>query len=406
MVDIEVLNTSGSNAVRVRVPPLVPPMQSTLRALARKIRRALTRDTPLITVSISRENLLHNLHAYQERYPKHRIAPVLKSNAYGHGLTVVAALLDRENIAFFMVDSMFEARVLRRAGIRSRILVMGYVRPESVIRSSLKDTDYAITDIEQLRTLAAMARNPVRLHLKLDTGMHRQGIVPEDLEEAIAVIQMNSNLQIVGVATHLADADSAETSFTDTQLSVWQENLAQLSSSFPTIEYRHAGATKGAGASAPFNTNLIRVGMGLYGCNTSPTSSMPLKPVLSMRSFITSIREIPAGDSVGYNATFTAAKPSRIATVPAGYYEGIDRALSNVGSLQVNGVPAPIAGRVSMNMVSLDVTDIPAKRGDLVTLISRNPEDPNSVQSMARLAGTSPYVILAHIPTHLSRVVE
>jgi alanine racemase len=151
--------------------------------------------------------------------------------------------------------------------------------------------------------------------------------------------------------------------------------------------------------------NVLRIGMGLYGYDASFAANN-LKPVLSMRSFITSLREIPQGDSVGYNASYTAEYPSRIATVPAGYYEGIDRALSNVGSLQVNGVPAPIAGRVSMNMVSLDVTDVEAARGDVVTLISRNPEDPNSVRSMALVAGSTPYVLLAHIPTHLSRVVE
>ncbi len=405
MVDIEVLNTSDSNVVRVRVPPLVPTMRPLLRTLLRRIRRALTHDKPLITVSISKENLLHNLRAYQEQYPAQKIAPVLKSNAYGHGLTVIASLLDTEDIAFFMVDSLYEARVLRRAGITSRIVVMGYVRPESIARSSLRDTDYAVTDIEQLRSLSETVHRPVRIHLKLDTSMHRQGILPGDLEEAIALIQMNSKLSVVGVATHLADADNADTSFTENQLSLWKESLVQLEVAFPSITYRHASATKGARFSASYPMNVLRIGVGLYGYDASFAANN-LKPVLSMRSFITSLREIPRRDSVGYNASFTTQRPSRIATVPAGYYEGVDRALSNVGSLQVNGVPAPIAGRVSMNMVSLDVTDVEAARGDVVTLISRNPEDPNSVRSMARLADSTPYVLLAHIPAHLSRVVE
>lgn len=381
-------------------------INATLRALVRRIRRALTHDKPLITVSISKENLLHNLRAYQEQYSAHKIAPVLKSNAYGHGLTVIASLLDREDIAFFMVDSLYEARVLRRAGIKSRIVVMGYVRPESIARSSLKDTDYALTDIEQLRSLSETVHNPARIHLKLDTGMHRQGILPSDLEEATALIQKNPRLSVVGIATHLADADNADTSFTERQLALWQKSLALLESAFPFIDYRHAAATKSAVFSSSYPMNVVRIGMGMYGYDTSLESSLDLRPVLSMRSFITSIREIPAGDSVGYNTTFTAERPSRIATVPAGYYEGVDRALSNVGSLQVNGVPAPIAGRVSMNMVSLDITDVEAARGDVVTLISANPTDPNSVRSMARLAGSTPYVLLSHIPTHLSRVVE
>lgn len=365
----------------------------------------LRRHEPLITVSISRENLLHNLHTYKEAYPDQAIAPVLKSNAYGHGLVVIAELLDKEDIAFFMVDSLYEAEVLRKAGIRSRIVVMGFVRPEAIVSSRLPNTDFAIVDIEQLRSVAKEAHTSVRLHLKLDTGMHRQGLLPEELSDAVELIKRNPRLCVVGVGTHLADADNINTTFTETQLALWDSLLETVQAAFPSIEYTHAAATKGVRTSANHPMNVLRIGMGLYGCDTAPRNPLPLKPVLSMHSFITSIRAIPEGDTVGYNATFRAARPSRIATVPAGYYEGIDRGLSNVGSLQVNGVVCPIAGRVSMNMTSIDVTGIEGKRGDLVTLISRNPGDPNSVLSMARLASTTPYVILAHIPTHLYRTV-
>lgn len=365
----------------------------------------LRRHEPLITVSISRENLLHNLRTYKEAYPDQGIAPVLKSNAYGHGLAVIAELLDKEDIAFFMVDSLYEAEVLRKAGIRSRIVVMGYVRPEAIASSRLRNTDFAIVDIEQLRSVAKEAHTSIRLHLKLDTGMHRQGLLPDELSEAVELIKKNPGLSVVGVGTHLADADNINTTFTDTQLKLWDSLLETIQTSFPAIEYMHAAATKGVRTSSTHQMNVLRVGMGLYGYDTAPQCSSSLKPVLSMRSFITSIRTVPEGDTVGYNATFRAARPSSIATVPAGYYEGIDRGLSNVGSLQVNGIACPIAGRVSMNMVSIDVTDTAVKRGDLVTLISSNPEEPNSVRSMARLANTTPYVILAHIPTHLYRTV-
>jgi alanine racemase len=379
----------------------------TIRSFARKIRRALTRREPLITLSISKENLLHNLRAYRQAYPSMKVAPVLKSNAYGHGLAVIAEILDKQDIAFFMVDSLYEARVLRRNGILSRICVMGYVRPEDIVESSLRNIDYAVTDIEQLRTLAQDAYASVRVHLKLDTGMHRQGIISRDLEDAVALIRSNPHLELVGVTTHLADADNAESALTKAQLSLWTEELAALGAAFPRIEYRHAAATKGAPWSATYPMNVIRAGMGLYGYDTSLGSSLQLLPVLEARSLITSIRDLAPGDAVGYNATFAADRPSRVANVPAGYYEGIDRGLSNAGALRVRGVAAPIVGRVSMNMTSIDVTDIPdAARGDEVTLISRKPEDPNSVLSMARLAGLTPYVILAHIPGHLYRVVE
>jgi len=348
---------------------------------------------------------LHNLRTYKDAYPNQAIAPVLKSNAYGHGLAVIAELLDQEDIAFFMVDSLYEAKVLRGAGIRSRIVVMGYVRPEAIIESHRSAIDFAIVDLEQLRTVAEGAQRPVRLHLKLDTGMHRQGLMQGELEEAITLVRSNPHLCVVGVATHLADADNTDTVFTDAQLALWDAAVETLTDAFPSIEYRHAAATKGARTSTMHRMNVIRIGMGLYGYDTSPHNTLPLKPVLSMQSFITSIREITEGDAVGYNASFRAIRTSRIATVPAGYYEGIDRGLSNVGSVQVNGVACPIVGRVSMNMTSIDITNTDVKRGDTVTLISNAPQDPNSVLSMARLAGTTPYVILAHIPTHLYRTV-
>ena len=129
----------------------------TLQSFVHQVRRVFARQEPLITVSISRERLLANLRAYQERYPKQAVAPVLKSNAYGHGLSLVASVLDREDIAFLMVDSLFEARKLRRDGIRAKIVVMGYVRPEQIASCRLRDIEFAITDIEQLRTLSASA---------------------------------------------------------------------------------------------------------------------------------------------------------------------------------------------------------------------------------------------------------
>lgn len=378
-----------------------------IRPLVRKIRRALTGYAPLITISISRERLLHNFRAYKERYPSMGIAPVLKSNAYGHGLEIVARILDREGIAFFMVDSLYEATVLRRVGIQSRIVVMGYVRPEYIARSSVRDTEYAVVDIEQLRTLARLATSPVRIHLKLDTGMHRQGILPADVSEAIGLIRANQYLRVTGIATHLADADNKDAAFTKTQLAAWNDTATMLDAAFPSIEYRHAAATKGALWSATHPMNVLRLGMGLYGYDSSPEAGMALTPALSMRTSITSARAIPAGDTVGYNSTFVATRPSRIATVPVGYYEGIDRGLSNKGSLLVRGVACPIAGRVSMNMTSIDVTDVPdTAPGDEVLVISHTPEDPNSVRSMALLADTTPYVILAHLPSHLYRTEE
>ncbi|MBA3789427.1 alanine racemase [Patescibacteria group bacterium] len=382
-------------------------MQKTIRSIARKIRRKFETHRPIVEVGISRANLLHNLRTYRERYPDVAFAPVLKSNAYGHGLCVIAELLDKENIAFFAVDSFYEARTLRRAGIQSRILIIGYVRPEEINNNRLQSVDYGIIDIIQLQDLVRIATKPIRIHLKIDTGMHRQGILPQDLEKAIVLIKSNSHLSVVGICSHFADAENSDQSFTQKQIAVWKKILPRVADAFPTTEYRHMPATKGIPLSGEMNVNVIRLGIGLYGFDTSLHGDLPLMPVLEMRSLISSVREIQSGESVGYNATHTATQTSKIATVPAGYFEGVDRQLSNVGAMQVRGQSCAIAGRVSMNMSSIEVTHVhDVAPGDVVTVISRNSSDINSVEKMAELSRTTPYVILVHIPQHLKRIVE
>ena len=377
-----------------------------------RLKDRLNGREPLVTVGISRENLLHNLDAYKKRYPGLGIAPVLKSNAYGHDLGLVARLLDDRGIAFFMVDSLYEARRLRRAGVRSRVVVMGYARPEELLASGLSDTDFGITDLEQLRQVASRARHPLRIHLKLDTGMHRQGILPEDLPEAIALIKANPHVALAGVASHFASADEADETHARVQLSRWNEMRAILEAAFPGIEYEHLSATKGARFAEEAGTNVMRLGIGLYGYDTSPAKGELLKPVLELRSVIASLRTIPAGEAVGYNATHRTAGETTIATIPAGYYEGVDRRLSNKGAAIVQGRACPIVGRVSMNMVGVDVSLVPeSKIGDEVILISRDLGQPNSIPAIAKLVSTpeygeSEYVIPTHIPPHLKRVLE
>ncbi len=378
-----------------------------LRRLIHRLRKSLSGYKPLVEVRISRENLLHNLHAYQKAYPALSFAPVLKSNAYGHGLVETAEILDQERVAFFAVDSYYEARVLRAHGIRSPLLVVGYTRPEDIAKNRLRDTAFALVDIEQVRALARGAKRPIEVHLKLDTGMHRHGITESDLPEALALLSKHPNLRVTGICTHLGDADSQVSSLTDTQLASWKRVLPLVTTTFPALTHIHLAATKGVRFAEAAGASIVRVGIGLYGLDTSPGSTLPLRPVLEVRTVVSSVRAVRQGEHVGYNATFEAARESRIATIPMGYYEGVDRRLSSVGSMLVNGKSAPIAGRVSMNMTSLDVTDIPdVKVGDTVIAVSRDPKAPNSVRAIALETNRIPYDVLTHVPPHLRRVVE
>lgn len=378
-----------------------------MRTFIRHIRKRFQAHTPLITVSISRENLLKNIDAYRGAFPNLSFAPVLKSNAYGHGLLEVADVLDDTGIPFFVVDSYFEARALRAGGIHAPILVIGYTRPEDIAHNRLRNASFALVDLVQARALARFAQKPVDVHLKLDTGMHRHGFLWKELPDVIDLLSTHPFIRVTGIGTHLGDADAKVSTLTDTQRERWHAMAEQLKRSFPTIKHRHIAATKGVRFAEEAEAPIVRLGIGLYGLDTSPDSRLSLTPVLDVETVITSVRDVPKGEPVGYNGTFIPTRPTRVATIPMGYYEGIDRRLSNTGCMLVHGKAASIVGRVSMNMTMLDVTDIPgAAVGDEVIAISRDPSAPNSVERIAKQTGCIPYEVLVHIPAHLRRIVS
>ena len=178
-----------------------------------------------------------------------------------------------------------------------------------------------------------------------------------------------------------------------------------MRTSFPDLRYIHCSATAGSAHLPEMAGNVMRLGIGLYGFNVS-TEPLGLRPALEMRTSLTSVRALAPGEHVGYNATFETSVPATIASIPAGYYEGVDRRLSNKGVVLVRGVPCPIAGRVSMNITSIDVSAVPGARvGDAAIVISADPSAPNSVEAVAKACGTIPYEVLVHIPAHLRRAV-
>ncbi|MEX0597184.1 MAG: alanine racemase [Candidatus Paceibacterota bacterium] len=365
-------------------------------------------DTPsLITIYIDKESILHNLQEYRQAYTELEFTPVLKSNAYGHGLAPVARILDSQKLPFLIVDSYYEARLLRDNNIKSPILIIGYVEPQIMLKSGLAGISFCITSLEQLQQLAR-SKKPINLHLKIDTGMHRQGIMTSELDEAIVIFKQNPNLKIQGIASHLADADNSESRSVAEQLKQWHQIQERLAQEFPNITYNHISATAGVIHTKSDSThNLARLGLGLYGISIIDNPKVNLKPALTMQTIISGVKSIQKGDSVGYNATFIAPRDLLIATIPAGYAEGVDRRLSNLGQVEVNGTLCPIIGRVSMNITTVDVSNIPkVKVGDMVTIISNDNSSPISVANIAKNCDTIPYEILVHIPAHLRRVLR
>lgn len=377
-----------------------------LRSLIRTIRRRFSKHEPLVTVRISKSRLLNNFHAYETAHPDMRIAPVLKSNAYGHGLVEVASVLDSENIAFFVLDSLHEALALRHAGIRSPLLVIGYTPVQNMIRVRAKNIAFTITSLSQLEELAH-TNTPARIHVKLDTGMHRQGLPEEEWARAQTTLRTHPHILLEGVCSHFADADNADETFTHTQKTAWERAVALWKQYDPAIPFFHIAATSGVRFADTKTSTVLRVGLGLYGIDAAPASTLKLQPLLQLETVLSSVKDLHPGEMVGYNTTFRAEKEMKIATIPMGYFEGIDRRLSNKGIVTVRGVPCPIIGRVSMNITTVDVSNVPdAVRGDAVIILSNNPEDPNSVEKIARTASTIPWEILVHIPQHLRRTLE
>ena len=372
----------------------------------RTLKKSFNRYTPSVEVLISKNNLLENLKEYKKQYPRLSFAPVLKSNAYGHGILQVAKILNKENIAFFVLDSLFEAITLRNDGSKLPILIIGYTSPENINNSKLPNVAFTITGLEQLQQIARTIKSQKKFHLKIDTGMHRQGILPEQINEAIKIIKTADRINLEGICSHFADADDTDDSFTKMQIARWEKAVVPFRQNFPKLKYFHISATTGIPYSKNIFTNVARLGMGLYGINSSPLTKLNLKPVLLMRSVISSLKNIPAGECVGYNITYKGEKPIRVATAPVGYFESVDRRLSNRGFFKIAGHNCPIIGKISMNMTSIDITSLPeTKFGDDVTIISDIPDDLNSAEQMAKLSGITPYEILARIPQHLRRTI-
>ncbi len=371
---------------------------------------------PLINIEISRSRLLHNASEFIKIAPNNKIIPALKSNAYGHGILQVASILetakrDDKNlelaIPFFAVDSYFEAINLRSNNFKTPLLIIGYTRPEDVINSNLRDISFVITSVQTLNDISK-AKKSIRIHIKIDTGMHRQGILPNEINEVFSILKSNQNIILEGLCSHLADADSKELDFNQRQIEIWNNIVKKFEQNCGKIKYVHLSNTHGHKYTDKISANISRLGIGLYGLTEDLDDIVDLSPVLQMKTEITSMKQISKGQSVGYNHTFTASTNMKIATIPVGYYEGLDRRLSNVGFVKhgPSGKFCQILGRTSMNISTIDISDIPnAKISDEIIVVSNERADKNSICNMAKIANTIPYEIAIHIPEHIKRTI-
>lgn len=393
-----------------------------MRNLFRYIRSLQHSYEPLVRIEISASAIKNNLAEFSKMagWP---IAPVLKSNAYGHGLIQVAKIIDKEQIPFIVVDSHYEAHVLRNEGITSPILIIGHTPAETIQQSRLKNITFTIVGRDEISEIGKVLTSPKQFHIKIDTGMHRQGIRSDELDQALQEIHLCQNIVISGACSHFSDADGVTEEYSLRQITDWNDCVAKIRKSFSSAKTFHIANSAGNffnNHSLPkIDANLGRLGISLYGIPSQAPStilnkqeSVPLlKPALTMITKISGLKILKQGETVGYNNTFTAKRDMHVATIPTGYFEGIDRRLSNVGSVQIQDelgewITCPIVGRVSMNITTIDVSAVKGIHlHSSVRIFSQNPEDMNSIQSIAKISGTIPYEILIHIPQHIRRVM-
>ena len=379
-----------------------------MRSFFRYLRNYKFHYIPLVEISIFKENLLYNLDIFRKIFGHSGVAPVLKSNAYGHGLVQIAKILDKEKLPFFVIDSFHEALILRNEKIKTPLLVIGFTRIENILQNRFNNVSFTVTSLGQLKQLSQKIKLKVVLHLKIDTGMGRQGICMSEFDTAVELIKNNKNIFIQGLASHFADADNLNEVYTNEQIHKWNLVVEKIKNIFPSIIHFHLSNTAGYFYHGSSTSNIARVGIGLYGirANSKRDQNMGLKPVLEMKSIISGIKDYERGEKIGYNGTFEIKDKSKIALLPLGYTEGIDRRLSNKGYVKIKNQFCPIVGRVCMNITTIDVSKIKdIKMEDQVIIISRETKDKNSVENIAKTCDTITHEILVQLPAQIRRTV-
>lgn len=340
------------------------------------------------------------------------ILAIVKANAYGHGAVETARALSRYGIERFAVASLDEGIALRQAGLSTSIVVLGALFEEQLPDLIAHHLTPVVSDRRILPALAKAAHSlstPYPIHLKVETGMGRLGFSPDELLSLFDNPLLRSPLKVEGLMTHLADADGADSAFTERQLGVFRTVLSQTQRCGVTIPLVHAANSAAIMRFPDAHFSLVRPGIMLYGYHTLPATvpAPDLRPVLSLRTTIAQLRNIPPGGTVSYNATFVAARPTRIAVLPIGYADGYSRQLSHRGSVLIQGHRAPIVGLVCMDMIMVDVTDLPPVQvGETVILIGQQGQESIWANEVAGWIGTIPYEVLCGIGSRVPRLYE
>jgi len=362
-------------------------------------------------IEISKSALINNYNYFQQLQPGSKICPVLKSNAYGHGLKLIGKFVDQKlNPEFVCVDSLYEAYELKKIGFKGKSLIIGYTFPENFKYKRLKNISLPVFD-RQTIALLNKYQPEITVHLKIDTGMNRLGFKENQFEEIVRELKKYPKIKVEGIYSHLASADSGNTKDSLNQITKFKKAISFFESFGFHFKWKHIFATAGAVKFSDPQFNMIRLGLGFYGLSpflekSSLARNLENKiiPALKLSSHIIEIKKLEKGETVGYGNTFTASRKMKIGILPIGYYDGVDRRLGNLGFVEVKGSACQIIGKVCMNITTVDLSSVKnvyvGQNGQII-----GSKGLTSLPNISSKINTLPYQLLANLSGTTKRIL-
>lgn len=368
-------------------------------------------------VEIDKSALFHNLKQFiRLAGEKAKICPIIKSNAYGHDMTQAAKTLQNQPIWGFGVVNLEEALLLRQQGVKKPILVLSYANADlaAAIKADIAFSVYSLSFAQKLNQLASRLRKKVSIHVKVDVGTSRLGILPNHLFYFLDELKKLNHIKIKGLFSHLADSENQDWKFTYQQLHDFEKIIEVIEKAGFKIPLKHLSCSAAALGSSETHFDLIRLGISLYGLWPSESARrrarknypwLFLKPSLTWSAKIIQIKNLPKNTLIGYGGTYKTTKPIKLAVLPVGYWEGYDRRLSNKGEVLIKGRRCPILGRVCMNMMMVDVSRLKnLKVGERAVLIGQSENKNITADELAAKIDTINYEVVTRINPLIPRI--
>jgi alanine racemase len=373
---------------------------------------------PRSWIELNEQAFNHNVHWYKKITGEKLLGVVVKSNAYGHGLETIAQMCQKNNaVDWLMVASLSEALILRNQRIDKPILVMYHLDQDADLALEY-DIDLMVSDLAtaaHLNQLAMGYKKKCNIHIKVDTGLSRFGFFSEEVIPLLKQLKQYQGLKIQGIYTHLSQAGAQDQTATHEQLALFNELLQKIAQEKFKIPYIHWGNSAAVLTGQLSNSNLTRVGLGIYGLWPSEFVKQTIQadhpdfqliPIMTWKSRIDYIKKIEAGSYIGYDRTMQVTRPTTLAVLPVGYYDGYDRRLSNKASVLIQNQYAPVLGRIGMTTTVIDITNIPqAHIGQEVILMG--PHDQITATHLATLAQSyNAREVISKLHERIPRVIK